>query len=211
MSALESRLLQERGMQVQFQLRDTQTDKVNIFCKGLLDGYAPWSESPAALALRAMHTLYTDWHESIPAALKEHQVASMQIVIAYAREGIENTILTSVSLTRDPSTRESYRVLRSVDAGSAWPLQISSKSAVPLGIALKLLAFENSAPIAFSAFPPAPQVVAHTDEDRRRVVSMADLPDYAITAFRAYLAGKGAHGQGDSRASFGRWQSFLRS
>jgi len=158
-----------------------------------------------------MHTLYTDWHESIPAALKERQVASMQIVITYSCDAVEDTVLTSVSLTQDPSTRESYQVLRSIDAGAAWPLQIRSESAVPLGIALKLLAFENSALLDFSTFPPAPQVVARMDEDRRRVIAVPDVPDYAAAAFDAYLAGKGAYIQGDRNVSFGRWQSFLQS
>jgi len=211
MSALESKLLQERGMQVQFQLRDAQTDQAKMFCKGLLDGYAPWSESPTALTLRAMHALYTDWHESIPAALTERQVASMQIVIAYSCGGAEDTVLTSISLTQDPSTRESYQVLRSIDAGAAWPLQIRPQSAVPLGVALKLLAFENSAQMDFSVFPPAPQIVARTDEERRRVVSLPDVPDYAAAAFKAYLAGKGPTRHGDRNVPFRRWQSFLRS
>lgn len=211
MSSLESTLLQERGMQVQFKLRDAQTDTAKIICKGLLDGYMPWSESPTALALRAMHALYTDWHENIPATLKERLVASMQIVIAYSCEGVENTVLTSISLTQDPGTRESYKVLRSIDASATWPLQIRSESAVPLGIALKLLAFENSAQLDFSTFPPTPQVVARMDEERRRVISVPDVPDYAAAAFDAYLAGKGAYVQGDRNVSFGRWQSFLQS
>jgi hypothetical protein len=211
MSVLERPLFQEQGMQVQFQFRDTATSEVNIVCKGLLETYAPWSESPIALTLRALHTLYTDWHESIPAELRAHGVASMQIVVAYVSGGVEDTTLNSVSLTQVPGTAESYQVLRSVDAHAAWPLQISSESAVPLGIALKLLAFENSAPIDYSAFPPEPQVIAHTDEDRRRMVSMADLPDYATTAFQAHLAGNGPYSNGDARVSFGQWQSFLRS
>lgn len=211
MSSLESTLLQERGMQVQFKLRDAQTDTAKIICKGLLDGYMPWSESPTALALRAMHALYTDWHENIPATLKERLVASMQIVIAYSCEGVENTVLTSISLTQDPGTRESYKVLRSIDASATWPLQIRSESAVPLGIALKLLAFENSSPIDFSAFPPTPHVTVHTDADRRRMIRLSDLPDYAVTAFRAYIAGKGTYRKDDTAVSVSRWQSFLRS
>lgn len=198
-------------MQVQFQLRDSKTDKAKMFCKGLLDGYLPWSESPTALTLRSMHALYTDWHESIPPALKELHVASMQIVIAYSCKGTENTLLTSVSLTKEPSTHESYQVLRSADVSAAWPLQIRRESAVPLGIALKLLAFENSAQIDFSMFPPAPQVVAHTCEDKRRVVPLSEVPDYAVPAFKAYLTGKGSHQHDDSNISFARWQSFLRS
>jgi len=211
MSALESALLQERGMQVQFQLRDAQTDTAKLFCKGLLDGYMPWSETPTALALRALHTLYTDWHESVPAALKERPVASMQVVIAYSSEGVENTVLASISLTQDPGTRESYQVLRSIDAGAIWPLQIRSESAVPLGIALKLLAFENSSPIDFSAFPPTPHVIAHTNTDRRRVIRLSELPDYAVAAFQAYIAGKEANRKDDAVVAAGRWQSFLRS
>jgi hypothetical protein len=211
MSFLESELLADSGMQVQFQFRDHKTNEVEIFCKGLLGHYKAWSESPVALTLRALHALYTDWHESIPAELRQQDVASMQIVVTYARAGEEDTPLTSVSLTKEPDRLESYSVLRSSDAAAAWPLQIRAASAVPLGIALKLLAFENSAPINFSTFPPAPQVAAHTDDDRRRVVSMTDLPDYAVPAFRTYLAGKGSYRQGDSRAPFGRWQSFLRS
>lgn len=211
MSVLERPLFQEQGMQVQFQFRDMATSEVNIVCKGLLETYAPWSESPVALTLRALHTLYTDWHQSIPAELRAHGVASMQIVVAYASEGIEDTTLSSVSLTQVPGTVESYQVLRSVDADAAWPLQISAESAVPLGIALKLLAFENSAPIDFGTFPPGPEVIAHTDDDRRRVVSMAELPDYATTAFQVYLAGKESHRIGDARVSSGQWQSFLRS
>lgn len=211
MSVLERPLFQEQGMQVQFQFRDTASSEVNIVCKGLLDSYTPWSESLVALTLRALHTLNTDWHESIPAELRENGVASMQIVVAYASDGIEDTTLNSVSLTQVPGTAESYHVLRSVDADAAWPLQISAESAVPLGIALKLLALENSASIDFSTFPSGPEVIAHTDHDRRRVVSMNELPDYATTAFQAYLAGKGSHRIDDARASFGQWQSFLRS
>lgn len=211
MSVLHRPLHGEQGMQLQFQFRDLEAGRVNIVCKSLFDGYAPWSESPTALTLRALHALYTDWHESIPAELHANGVGSMQIVVAYASDGVEYTTLTSMSLTQVPGTAESYQVLRSVDADAAWPLQISSESAVPLGVALKLLAFENSAPINFSAFPPAPQVIARTDEDRRGVVSMADLPDYATTAFQAYLAAKGSYRPGNGNVSAGSWQSFLWS
>lgn len=211
MSVLHSPLHGEQGMQLQFQFRDLEAGRVNIVCKSLFDGYAPWSESPTALTLRALHALYTDWHESIPAELRAKGVGSMQIVVAYTSDGVEYTTLASVSLTQVPGTAESYQVLRSVDADAAWPLQISSESAVPLGVALKLLAFENSGPIDFNLFPSEPQVTARTDEDRSRVVSMTDLPDYAVPAFRAYLAGTGSYRQGDIRAPFGRWQSFLRS
>jgi len=210
MSVLERPLLQQRGMQVQFQFRSPEGE-VSIFCKGLFDTYAPWSESPVALTLRALHALYTDWHESIPAELRAYSVASMQIVVAYATSGDEDTTLTSISLTRVPGTVESYQVLRSADADAAWPLQISSESAVPLGIALKLLAFENSNQIDFNAFPPPPQIVAHMDLDRRQVVSIADLPDYAITAVRAYLVSNGSYREDDTNLAFGHWQSFLRS
>jgi hypothetical protein len=209
--ALESSLLKEKGMQVQFQMRNVQTGDATIFCKGLLDGYSSWSESPVALALRALHTLYTDWHLSVPSELKTQNVASMQIVIQYEVNTIRNTVLSSISLTRDPGTKEMYQVLRTVDSDAAWPLQITSESAVPLGVALKLLAFENSSPIDFSAFPPSPQVTVHTDEDRRRVVQLAELPDYAIPAFQTYIAGKGTHRKGDAAIPIGRWQSFLRS
>jgi hypothetical protein len=210
MTALERPLLQERGMQVQFQFRSPDGE-LSIFCKGLLETYAPWSESPVALTLRVLHTLYTDWHESIPAELQARGVASMQIVIEYAGNGGRVTTMTSVSLTQEPGTDESYQVLRSIDVGAAWPLQISSESAVPLGLALKLLAFENSSKIDFSTYPPAPQVFARIDDDRRRVVSMADLPDYATTAFQAYLTGNGPYSNGDPSVSLGQWQSFLRS
>jgi hypothetical protein len=211
MSVLERPLLQEQGMQVQFQFRDTATGAVKIVCKGLLETYSPWSESPVALTLRALHTLYTEWHESVPAELRVEGVASMQIVVAYANRGTEDTPLTSISLTKVPGTAESYEVLRSVDADASWPLQISSESAVPLGIALKLLAFENSSPIDFNVFPPPPKVVTHADADRMRVVQMSELPDYAVTAFQAYVAGNGAYRQGDAAVPIGRWRSFLRS
>lgn len=211
MTFLERPLSQQHGMQVQFQFRNTVTGEVNIVCKGLLEMYSPWSESPVALTLRVLHTLYTEWHESVPAGLRAEGVASMQIVVLYANGGVEDTPLTSVSLTKVPGTMESYEVLRSMDADATWPLQISTESAVPLGVALKLLAFENSSPIDFSVFPPCPQVTARTDADRRRVVQMAELPDYAIPAFQAYVAGKGAYRQGDAAVPIGRWRSFLRS
>jgi hypothetical protein len=211
MSVLERPLLQEHGMQVQFQFRDTATRAVNIVCKGLLEMYAPWSESPVALTLRALHTLFTEWHESVPTELRAEGVASMQIVVAYANSDVKDIPLTSISLTKVPGTVGSYEVLRSVDSDASWPLQISSESAVPLGIALKLLALENSSPIDFSVFPPPPQVAAHADADRRRVVQMSELPDYAVPAFQAYVAGKGTYRNGDAAVSFSRWQSFLRS
>jgi hypothetical protein len=209
MSHLASTLTKQYGLQAQFQTHD-QRNGSQIICKGFLDTYAPWAESPVAQTLRVFHALYTDWHQSVPEFLLHGDVASMQITISYFSDEVAET-LTSMSLTRQPGTVASYALQRSIDGAASWPLEIPPESAVPLGLTLKVLAFENSAPIDFSAFPPTPQVVAHMDEDRRRVISMSDLPDYAVTAFQAYLIGKGSYRRGDSRASFGRWQSFLRS
>jgi hypothetical protein len=210
MSHLASPLTKQSGLQVQFQIRD-QSDRAQIICKGFLDTYAPWSESPTAQTLRVFHTLYTDWRRSVPEAILQGDVASMQISISYPIDDEPETSLTSMSLTRQPGTVASYALQRSVDGAASWHLEIRPESAVPLGIALKLLAFENSAQIDFSKFPASPQVAAHTDDDRRRMVLMSDLPDYAVDAFQAYIKGMGSYRQGDSCVPLGQWLSFLRS
>lgn len=138
MSVLQRPLMKEQGMQLQYQFRDSQRGQVRITGKGLLDGYAPWSESPTALALRALHTLYTDWSESIPAELTLGRTVSMQVDIAYVL-GTTATTLTSSSVTRALGTEESYYMQRSIDGAATWPVQIRSEAAVPLGTALKFV------------------------------------------------------------------------
>src|SRR5471030_278705 len=86
MSVLQRSLMREIGMQLQFQFRDQKTGNANITNKGFLADYAPWSESPTALSLRALHTLYSDWSDSVPVGLKQGPVASMQIAITYELE-----------------------------------------------------------------------------------------------------------------------------
>jgi hypothetical protein len=184
MSFLKRPLMGEQGMQVQFQFRDSDTDKTQIFCKGLFDGYSPWSESPCALALRALHTFYTEWFESIPAELTGGQIVSMKIDISYIND-CTSTTLTSSSIIRAFGTEESYYMQRSVDGNASWPIQIRGESAAPLGTALKLLAFENSDKVDFSTFPPALKLQV-TNLHPGRVVAVADVPAYARAALQAY-------------------------
>jgi hypothetical protein len=213
MSALGSSLLHVRGMQVHFQMQNApDADGPSIFCKGWLDTYAPWTENPVALTLRVLHTLYTDWYESIPAALLEHGVASMQIEVAYVGKATDELTMTSMSLTQDPGMRKSYQVLRSIDAGAAWPLEIPQEAATPLGIALKLLAFENSAPIDFSRFPPPLNLPVHMAAGVPRAVSIGDIPDYAQAALQRFLGDQGPRlANRHLLISERKWNSFLVS
>lgn len=210
MSHLASALNQQSGMQAQFQLLD-QENRTKIICKGFLDSYAPWSERPVAQTLRVFHALYTDWFQSIPDFLEEGDIASLQVSITYSPDGTTEIPITTMSLVKEPGSVATYSLQRSVDGAAFWPLEITGEAAVPLSLTLKLLAFENSARIDYSTFPLAPQVVARTDQDRRRTVALVDVPHYAMTAFQAYLASVGSYPQGDSHVPYGQWLSFLQS
>lgn len=210
MSALQRPLMREQGMELQLQFHDLESGKSRMTGKGLFETYAPWSESPTALALRAMHALYVDWRDITPPSLQEGQVSSMQIEISYV-SGKGSTLLTTSSALLSPGTSESYELKRHVDVNAAWPMQIRGDSTCALGMALKLLAFENSSQIDLNIFPP-PLELPVTNLHPGFAIAIADVPDYARRALLAYLGEPTSSVNAHQRwLPISRWHSFLAS
>lgn len=217
MAVVDSALVSNPGLTATFKLSNSESGKLETVCAGLLRQYPAWSESAVALTLRSVFAFYTQWYSSVPVELMKSSVATMQIVIAYSRTGaIDDFVpLTSVSLTREPGGLKTYNIARNADANAAWPIEIPVSSAVPLGISLKMLAFENSALMDFEEYPLPLRLNPHIAADGRKVISWRDVPDYARDAFNIFRQGVaplvGPADHSDEPIPFGDWLAFLKT
>jgi len=212
MEPLVNELLEWRGMELTFATGEG-AESATTFCKGVLEGYHAWSESTVALSLRALHTLYTQWHVSVPAGLINAGTTGLELVIEYRASKEDDYVpLHSVSLCREFGAAGAYRISHPAEAASDWPIEIQAADAQPLAVALKLLAFEHGSWMDFSTYPPAPELTIDTDVMGHDKEVSSIVPEYAHAAFSAFM--KSAKRPAHADTLFGRkraWDLFLRT
>lgn len=210
MEPLINALLGWRGMELTFATCEG-AEAATTFCKGVLEGYHAWSESPVALAFRALHTLYTQWHVSVPAGLINAGTTGLELVIEYRASNDDAYVaLHSASLCREFGAAEAYRISYPAEAASDWPIEIQAADAQPLAVALKLLAFEHASWMDFSTYPPAPERTIDTDVMGHDKEVSAIVPEYARAAFSAFMKSEKRPAHADTLVGRKRaWDLFL--
>ena len=210
MEPLINALLGWRGMELTFATCEG-TGAATTFCKGVLEGYHAWSESTVALTLRALHTLYTQWHVSVPAGLINAGTTGLELVIEYRASNEDGYVaLHTASLCREFGAVGAYRISHPAEAASDWPIEIQAEDAQPLAIALKLLAFEHASRIDFSTYPPSPERTIDTDVMGHDKEVSAIVPEYARDAFSAFMKSAKRPAHADTLAGRKRaWDLFL--
>ena len=177
----------------------------------MLEGYHCWSESAIALSLRALHTLYTQWHVSVPTGLINASTTGLELIIEYRASNEDDYVpLHSVSLRREFGAAGAYRISHPAEAASDWPIEIQAADAQPLAVALKLLAFEHAAWMDFSTYPSAPKVTIDTDVLGHGKAVSSIVPEYARAAFSAFMKSAKRPAHADTLVGRKRvWDLFL--
>lgn len=211
MTPVCSALITISGMQIEVAHGIAHGGQIRTICKGLLNDYHAWSESPVALALRALHTLHTQWHISVPAGLINASTTRLELVIEYRASNEDAYVaLHSASLCREFGAAEAYRISYPAEAASDWPIEIQAADAQPLAVALKLLAFEHASWMDFSTYPPAPERTIDTDVMGHDKEVSAIVPEYARAAFSAFMKSEKRPAHADTLVGRKRaWDLFL--
>lgn len=211
MTPVCSTLVTISGMQIEVAHGIAHGGPVRTVCKGLLGDYHAWSESPVALTLRALHTLHTQWHVSVPAGLINAGTTDLELVIEYRASNEDAYVaLHSASLRREFGAAGAYRISHPAEAASDWPIEIQAADAQPLAVALKLLAFEHASRMDFSTYPPAPERTIDTDVMGQDKEVSAIVPEYARAAFSAFMKSEKRPAHADTLVGRKRaWDLFL--
>jgi hypothetical protein len=180
-------LVEVSGMELTYATSDNATGTNRTFAKGALYGYQGWSEAPAALTLRALHTLQTQWMQSVPSELDDAGVKAMSLDIEYRRtEKEEYTSLQSVSAAKESGTSSAYQVFHSGGQADVQLPEMQPNGSDPLCLAIWLLAYEHAAPIELDSYPAAQQVAIDSDVLLHRTDIGSIVPEYARPAFRVF-------------------------
>lgn len=206
-------LLDVSGMEFIYATTDNDTGTSRTFAKGALHGYQGWSESPAALTLRALHTLQTQWTQSVPPELDEAGVTAMRLDIEYRiTEKEDHAALLTASTAKDSATSSAYQVSRPGEPANVPLPEMQPSGSDPLCLAIWLLAYTHAAPIDLDSYPEAQQVIIDSDVLLHRTDIRSIVPEYARPAFGIFMSKPSRPpNNGDLVGRHRLWELFCRT
>lgn len=177
---------------------------------GILENYHPWSETPLALLLRALHLLRVSWFSAIPHELIARPVLDVHLsVIHLTSDGMTGSQLASLSLKK-VGLEEDYSFRQQLPNRAMFKMQVDEWSAVPLGAAIKAVAQAQVEPVDLHTTPAAltPEVLSGASGEQK--ILRDQLPYYVDAAFDAYRARNAVHGRPtDSLVPAQHWSDFV--
>lgn len=182
---------------------------------GQLTGYAPWSEAPLALMLRALFFWRTQWYWNIPAELLEGTVRRLDVSVKLLGEDENSCVeLAALSLTQSHEVEGQYAMAQSLpDNMHGDLLHLRHWTSFPLSVAFSALAKSQSqlTYVDLQRWPDALKPAQLTDEIGRRFVLRDQVPAYALRAFDARRPNLRLLNASDSAALIpaAAWQNFL--
>ena len=177
---------------------------------GILKNYHPWSETPLALLLRALHLFRVEWFSAVPRELITRPVLDVDLsVVHLTSDKLAGSPLASLSLKKI-GFDDKYSLLQQLPNRAMFPMQLDERSAVPLGAAIKAVSQVQVESVDLLIFPAAltPEILSGAGGDRK--ILRDQLPYYAIAAFDAYRARKAQQGHmTDSFVPAQHWSDFV--
>lgn len=157
---------------------------------GILENYHPWSETPLALLLRALHLLRVSWFSAIPQELISRPVLDVHLSVYHlTSDGLTGSQLASLSLKKI-GLHDEYSLAQQLPNRAMFPMHIDEWSAVPLGAAIKAVAQAQVESVDLHTLPVALTQEFLSDASGERKILRDQLPHYATAAFDAYSVKK---------------------
>jgi hypothetical protein len=166
-----------------FKVQDVLDAQLAAVGTARISQYPIWSEQPAALVLRALHLWRMTYFSSIPQALANGVVRTMDVTIRHHHNDDDHgVVLMTLSFIRRPELDGLCAVNQTAPGWAYWPMSIDDFHAVPFAVALKVIAQVQHAQFNLHELPSPPSVCPHTDSEGKRYVLREEIPYYALPA-----------------------------
>ncbi|MYN45991.1 hypothetical protein GTP23_13125 [Pseudoduganella sp. FT93W] len=172
-------------MRVTYRVGD-KDNSLSPVCVAWLEGYKPWSESPEALLLRAMHVLQVEQASKMPCALLKGSVQQIKLSVAgFDARGETGVELVSLDLIRrDQWNRFVLRQYTPTLSATRFDLDFFNGNA--LAAAFKAVRAIQPVNIDMRTMPATQPVDVVIDTSGIRYVLREQIPSYALEAFDAF-------------------------
>jgi len=200
---------------ITFKAKDAIHTTLSTVGKARISEYPLWSEQPAALVLRALHLWRMTYFSSIPHALGNGVVRTMDVTIQHQHDDDDRGLeLMALSFIRRSELDGICAVNQTAPGRAYWPMSIDDFHAVPFAVALKVVAQVRHADFNLHELPSPLSVCPHTDNEGNRYVLRDEIPYYALPAldrFNRQYHQDDSPVQAEHIVPARRWDDFLKT